>query len=277
MMMNKKLRSAVMKQMMEASLDLGVSVSEIKVNDEDDEDKNVLEQTDQGVINTKNLTNADMTKVKADSNNTIIKSNKADKGWLIVNTDVNTNGAVGGKLPKVNLYYFINPSAAASQTTSNSFKLSQASGLGLFSVFNQNQGAKEYPFFIVYTTPTGDAVNNASWYKSKVFYGGSSAGGDTTTPNSDRAGLTLLYTGSDNGTLYADIPASRRVKCVINDVESNKFSGYNDELVNLVSLQTSSNASTSQAGSFNFRLLETGLFTSHPNFNKVALRYNVIV
>jgi hypothetical protein len=223
------------------------------------------------------LTNAAMTGgVKADSN-TII-SNSVENGWSIVNTGVNTNGATGGKLPKVNLYYFRNPVAAASQTTSNSFKLSQASGLGLYAVFNQNQGAKEYPFFIAYTTPTGDvsdhAVNKASWYKSKVFYGHSSDDGDTTTPNSDRAGLTLLYTGTDDGSLFPDIPASRRVKCVINNAESNKFDNYENELVNLVSLQTSSNASTSQAGSFNFRLLETGIVTSHANINKVALRYN---
>jgi len=220
------------------------------------------------------LTNAQMIQVKAYSD-TII-SNSVENGWNIVNTGVNTNG----KLPKVNLYYFTNPVAAASQTTSNSFTLSQASGLGLFSVFYQNQGAKEYPFFIAYTTPTGDVsdrvVNKASWYKSKVFYGPSSGGGDTTTPNSDRAGLTLLYTGTDDGSLFPDIPASRRVKCVIDNAESNKFDNYENEFVNLVSLQTSSNASTSQAGSFNFRLLETGIFTSRANINKVALRYNTV-
>ena len=229
---------------------------------------------EQNGVNTE-LTNAAMTGVKADSN-TII-SNSVDNGWSIVNTGVQTNGALAGKLPKVNLYYFGNTTPAASQTATNSFKLSQVNGLGLFALFNQNQGAKEYPFFIVYTTPTGnphDRTVNKSWYKSKVFYGPSSAGGDTTTPNSHRAGLTLLYTGTDDGSLFPDVPASRRVKCEINNLNSDKFDNYADELVNSVTLQTSSNASESQAGSFNFRLLETGLFTSHTHFKKFALRYN---
>ena len=222
------------------------------------------------------LTNAAMTGVKADSN-TII-SNSVENGWSIVNTGANTNGATGGALPKVNLYYFTNPVAAASQTTSNSFKLSQASGLGMFAVFNQNPGAKQYPVFIVYTTPTGDvsdrAVNKASWYKSKILFTSASVEGGDTVTYSNLAGLTLLYTGTDNSSLFADIPASRRVKCEISNLHSNKFDNYEHELVNLVSLQTTSNASESQAGSFNFRLLETGIVTSHANINKVALRYN---
>ena len=229
-------------------------------------------------------TEESMVTVRADSKNIISYSTSIpesnsleEQGWSIVNTGPNTNGATGGAVPKVNLYYFGNTTPAASQTATNSFKLSQVNGLGLFALFNQNQGAKEYPFFIVYTTPTGnphDRTVNKSWYKSKVFYGPSSAGGDTTTPNSHRAGLTLLYTGTDDGSLFPDVPASRRVKCEINNLNSDKFDNYADELVNSVTLQTSSNASESQAGSFNFRLLETGLFTSHTHFKKFALRYN---
>ena len=182
------------------------------------------------------------------------------EGWKIVNTAAGTNGAVAGKLPKVNLYYYGNSVAAASQTSSNSFSVNQINGMGAYAVIDQHQGAKEYPFFIAYTTPTA-SDNKASWYKSKLFYAPQSSG--DTVQDSSRAGPTLLYTGNDDALFRPDI--TRRVKYVLlphDDVLTNANTTYATELVNLVSLQTSSNASTSQAGNFNFTLSETGLTTS---------------
>ena len=80
------------------------------------------------------------------------------------------------------MYYYINPvdgyipattqtgSVSSKQTAANSFTLNQASGLGLYAVFNQNAGAKRYPAFIVYTTQTGSG-DKKSWYKSNVVLG----------------------------------------------------------------------------------------------------------
>lgn len=227
------------------------------------------------------LTDSQVASVKVSSNNIISSSpsGTAENGWSILNTGVNTNGATGGALPKVNLYFYGNATSAASQTTNNSFKMSQASGLGLYAIFYQNSGAKEYPFFNVYTTTTGNVadrtINKASWYKSRIFYSSPipTAEGNTVV-NPNLVGLTLVYTGTDDSSLFADIPSYRRVKYEMSDIFSDKFPGSDNELVNLISLQTSSNATTSSAGNFNFRLLETGLVTSHATFGKVALRYN---
>ena len=152
--------------------------------------------------------------------------------------------------------------------------MSQASGLGLYAIFYQNQGAKEYPFFNAYTARTSSGINK-SWYKSKVFYGSESDQGDTTT-DSDKAGLTLVYTGIDDGLLFPEI--TRRVKYVVKEgsnLTNANVPGYENEPVWLLSLQTSG-AATSSSESFNFRLLETGMFTSHNSFGKLSLRYNDI-
>jgi hypothetical protein len=223
------------------------------------------------------LTTSQVQVVKADSN--AIISNNSQGGWTILNTGPNTNGATGGKLPKVNLYFYSNTTAAANQTASNSFKLNQATGIGMYTVFHQNATAKEYPFFIAYTTPM-DSGNKASWYRSKVFFGPQTSDGDTVA-DAGKVGLTLVYTGTDDTTLFPEIPSNRRVRYEImyGGGLTNSFGDetvFSNEYVNLLSLATSSNATTSQDGSFNFRLLETGMFTSNSNFGRVKLRYNVL-
>ncbi len=223
------------------------------------------------------LTSSQVQGVKADSNQII--SNNSQGGWTIANTGPDTNGATGGRLPKVNLYFYGNTTAAANQTASNSFKLNQASGAGMYAVFHQNESAKEYPFFLAYTTPM-DSGNKASWYRSRVFFGPATSDGDTVA-DAGKVGLTLVYTGTDDAALFPDIPSNRRVRYEIK-YGSNLTNSFGDETVfsneyvNLLSLATSSNASTSQAGNFNFRLLETGMFTSNSNFGQVKLRYNVL-
>ena len=213
------------------------------------------------------IVTTDKSSVKADSNNIITE---LDKGWKIINTGVDTNGATGGKLPKVNLYFYGNTIATPSQTSSNSFSVNQISGMGAYAVIDQHPSAKEYPFFIAYTTPTASG-NKASWYKSKLFYAPQSLG-DTVDPT--KVGPTLLYTGTDNTSFRPEIPSHRRVKYDLlshDGVLTNANSNYASELVNLVSLQTSSNSSTSQAGNFNFTLSELGLITNSPVLSSLEM------
>jgi hypothetical protein len=211
------------------------------------------------------------TNIKADSNDII---QELDEGWKIVNGAAGTGGAALGKLPKVNLYYYGNSFTAGDQTSSNSFSVNQINGMGAYAVIDQHQGAKEYPFFIAYTTRTA-SDNKASWYKSKLFYAPQSSG--DTVQDSSRAGPTLLYTGTDNPLFRPDIPASRRVKHSLlphDGVLTNANSTYATELVNLVSLQTSSNDVTSDSGNFNFTLSETGLMTSSSVLNSYVMRFS---
>ena len=221
-----------------------------------------------------NLTDAQMTTVKADST-LAVTTVPGVNGWAIKNGAAPVVNGTTGPVPKVNLYYYTNAVAAASQTSSNSFTFSQASGLGMYALFNQNSGAKQFPFFIAYTTPTA-ADNKTSWYKSKVFY--APASGSPLTANSPlNAGLTLSYTGTDDLSFHPEIPIERRVRyeVILGSGFSNANAGYNDELVNLLSLQTSGNAASTNAGDFDFQLLETGMNTNHASFGLVSLKYNV--
>ena len=189
--------------------------------------------------------------------NTIIT--ELDQGWRIINTGVGTNGAQEGDLPKVDLSYYENEVSAAEQTSSNSSRVNQINGMGAYVVINQNQGAIKYPFIVVYTTPTVTSANKSELYKSKLLYSSSVSGN---TADSTRVGLTLLYTGTDNPLFRPDIPSGRRVKMDFNAVSSDTFGNYATEFVNYVSVETSSDASTHQAGDFNFTLSEAGLTTS---------------
>ena len=199
-----------------------------------------------------------------------------EEGWRVVNTGPNTNGAVNNALPKVNLYYYGNVVPAAQQNSSNSFIVSQINGMGAYAVIDQHVGALEYPFFIAYTTPTG-SLDKASWYKSKLFYAPSSSG--NTTIDSSKVGPTLLYTGTDDAAYRPDIPSNRRVKLNLlpNDgtgILTNANATYATEKVNLLTLHTSSNANTSQAGSFNFTLSNAGLMTSSSVLSSYVMTFN---
>jgi hypothetical protein len=142
----------------------------------------------------------------------------------------------------------------------------------LYAIFDQAAGAREYPFFNAYTTFSG--ANNRSWYKSKVFYGPQSNNGDTLT-NANNVGLTLAYTGTDNPALFSHIPSARRIKYEVkvgtNLTDANPE--YASEFIKYLTLQTSSQAVS--AGNYNFRLLETGMFTSHASFGQLRLKYNL--
>jgi hypothetical protein len=210
------------------------------------------------------FTDQEMTGVKADSTPSAITTTAGQDGWAIKNL-------VAGH--KVNLYYYANTISAASTNAQNSFTLSQASGLGLYAIFYQNEDAKQYPYFIAYTVPTGTG-DKASWYKSKVFISPAPAQ-PLPSGNPLYSGLTLAYSGTDDGS-FPDIPAERRVKYDVNlDLAySNANTSYNSEFVKFITLQTSGNASTTSAGDYDFQLLETGIVTSHASFGRVSLVYN---
>ena len=227
------------------------------------------------------LTSAQMTSAKADSNPTLIADGTDRDGWTINNAGAGADPS-GNNFPKVNLYFYANMVPAdldASgnliyQNGNNSFTLSQASGLGLYAIFDQAAGAREYPFFNAYTTFSG--ANNRSWYKSRVFYGPQSNTGNTLT-NANNVGLTLAYTGTDNPDLFfPHIPSARRIKYEVktgaNLTDANLE--YASEFINYLTLQTSSQAVS--AGNYNFRLLEAGMFiTSHASFGQLRLLYNL--
>ena len=213
------------------------------------------------------LVQSNKSNIVADSNNII---QELDQGWRVLNTGVNTNGATGGKLPKVNLYYYGNSVSALQQTSANSVKVNQINGMGMHVIIDQHQGAVEYPFLILYTTPTASG-NKASWYKSKLTYAPTLSG--NTVLDSSKCGLTLLYSGNDDLSFHPEIPSSRRVKMIVNADFSETFGNYENELVNLVSLQTSSNAATIQAGNFNFTISEAGLKTSSSVLSSLVMRF----
>lgn len=227
------------------------------------------------------LTSSQLTQFKGQSNNIITysASGNEEDGWLVVNTGPNTNGATGGALPKVNFYFYSyvpTPTPTSPPTSTTTFTMAQSTGIGMYAFFYQNAGALEYPFFNVYTARTG-AGDKGSFYRSRIFFGPSSAGGNTVSDNG-RVGITLAFTGVDDGTLFPEIPASRRVQYARNnafsDLSSTNDSVTDAELVLYLTMQTSSNATTSSAGSFNFRVFETGMFTSNASFKRISFRYN---
>ena len=213
------------------------------------------------------LTPMQMTLAKADSTPALITAETDQDGWTIDNA---VGVANPGTFPKVNLYFYGNTVAAASQTASNSFTLNDATGLGLYAIFDQAAGAREYPFFNAYTTFSG--ANNRSWYKSKVLYGAQSNTGDTLA-NADNVGLTLAYTGTDNPALFPHIVKRIQYEVKEGTNLSDVNTGYASEFMQYLTLQTSQQAVS--AGNYNFRLLETGMFTSHASFGQLRLLYNL--
>ena len=218
------------------------------------------------------LPNVSKALFKSSSNNII---EEVDQGWKIVNTEVGTNGADAGKLPKAEIYLYANYNPS-----SNSFQVNQINGLGAYAIIDQHQGAREYPFFNIYTNPTTDpSTNKSNDYKSRLFHAPEPQFSGDTTTDSSRAGLTLLFTGTDNPSFRPDIPASRRIKYVLLPHDDNQdltktFGNYETELVKHIVLSTSSNASTSQAGNFNFTLSQSGLTTGSLITRSVIIKFS---
>ena len=211
--------------------------------------------------------------VFADSDQKMV--NQTPSGWAVVNPAPVVKPAPVGTpveliVPKVNLYYY-----AQNNGDTKSFnmgQINQSSALGMWYVIDQQAGATQYPFLIAYTEPTQVTPNAKSWYKSKIFYGPYSSETNQ-LPNPSLSGLTLLYTGTDDGSLYPQIPLTRRVQLAVNAGLSNPVTQNSDlssENVKLISIQTSSNASETNAGDFNFVLKYAGVY-----FNSLLGQYQI--
>lgn len=132
--------------------------------------------------------------IVADSNFAMIT--KTTEGWLIKadgTTITKYPGYTGAQpLNKVNLYYY-------NKTTSGvSIKVADVNqGVGLYTLFDFNEGATNYPFINAYTEfiPGGavGTVNKASWYNEAYVW----VVNVPTLPSDQSVyGRTLIYTGS---------------------------------------------------------------------------------
>jgi hypothetical protein len=179
------------------------------------------------------------TGVIADSATSIIT--ESPHGWTVV-----TPPPVNGVIPKVNLNCY--------STISPVNTISDLDSYGMWCVINQNAGATQYPFLVAYTQPTVSG-NASTLYKSMEVYSFTNSGGNLPS------GFTLLYTGSDDNSLYPEIPANKRVNLTRNNILSSPsvmHAGISSELIQSVSIQTSSST-----GNFNFTLLYAGVITDN--------------
>jgi len=210
------------------------------------------------------LYNAPLSGVVADSNLPMISSN--DHGWAVTNP-----AAVDGVVPKVNLYFWNKNIVSPTVSTNVTLNDLSGSGLGVYALIYNNANAVQLPFFMVYTDVDAVTPNKASWYKSKAMF---APAPERSVSDPSMKGLMLLYTGTLPVNIPYNIPAHRCVKCEYSPSYSNVNINFMNEKIKLASIQTSSNASSTSAGDFNFNLSATGMdgvvnsvsLKSHMNF-----------
>jgi hypothetical protein len=122
----------------------------------------------------------------------------------------------------------------------NIFTLGDLSNIWMVIDQQSTSSTPQNPFIIVYTIKD-DSTANVSWYKSKLFYG-SNTGADITGP-------MLLYTGEDPTEIHPEI--LNRVKLDLN-VGLSVGLQQQDEIVKAISIQTSSNVTSTNATDYNF-------------------------
>lgn len=195
------------------------------------------------------LYNAPLSGVVADSNLPMISSNR--HGWGVKNP-----AAVDGVVPKVNLYFWNKNIASSTVSTNITLNDLSGSGFGVYALIYNNANSVQLPFFIVYTATDAVTANKASWYKSKAYF---APAPERSVSDPSMEGLMLLYTGSLLADIPYNIPAHRCVKCNYSPSYSNVNANFMNEKINLASIHTSSNASSTSAGDFNFTLSATGM------------------
>jgi len=126
--------------------------------------------------------------------------------------------------------------------TSGSFTLNNLTNMWAVIDQQSTSATPENPFFVVYTLKD-NATANASWYKSKQFYG-SAVGAEIHGP-------MFIYTGEDPVTVHAEI--TNRVKLEFNNSLSVGLQNAS-EIVKAISIQTSSQT----PGNYNFIFREFG-------------------
>ncbi len=142
---------------------------------------------------------------------------------------------------------------AANEQINASFTLAQLTGMWAVIDQQSTNSTAQNPFFVVYTLK--DTVTaNASWYKSKLFYGSNA--------NATTVGPMLLYTGADPTTVHPEI--TNRVELIL---DSSLSAGLQDstEIVKAITIQTSSNMSSTQVDDYNFIFKEFGTTGSTSN------------
>ena len=122
----------------------------------------------------------------------------------------------------------------------NNFTLGDLSNIWMVIDQQSTSSTPQNPFIIVYTIKDS-ITSNASWYKSKLFYG-SNTGADIQGP-------MLLYTGEDPTDIHSEI--LNRVKLDLN-VGLSRGNQTSDEIVKAISIQTSSNMPSTNVNDYNF-------------------------
>jgi len=112
---------------------------------------------------------------------------------------------------------------------------------------NSTNETGQNPFIILYTLPDTSTSNAENWYKSKAFYG--------SNEGANIPGPMLLYVGEDPTNVHPEI--ARRVQLLYNPDLSTGLLGMSEK-VNLISLATSSNTSSTFDGDYDFVLREIG-------------------
>ena len=151
--------------------------------------------------------------VYADGDPGLVDPNRLESGWYYRNE----SSGVG----KINWYFTGAGAGAAQQITVGSLK-------NQFAVIKVL--ATGVPYFNVYTVPTGQAADAASWYRSRMTYLTSGA------LDSYVGQTVLLYRGDDPSNLFQTMP---HIEMVLDESTSVGPAGT-DELVMFGSLSTSS-------------------------------------
>jgi len=159
-------------------------------------------------------------------------------GWSFLNTAVN----------KINWYIYQAPTAGGNPTTAGQ---TVASVKSMYAVINQQStlglAQAQNPWIMIYTIP--DSGVNASWFKSKLFYGSNA--------HTDISGMKLLYTGIDPIDVHTEITGINRIKLDFNLALSTKSeAAAANELVGAGTLQTTANT---PVGQFNFTMSQFGV------------------
>jgi len=166
------------------------------------------------------------------------KGTNVTGGWQYTNTAVN----------KINWYIYQAPTSGGNPITAGQTVSSVKS---MYAVINQQStlglAQAQNPWIMIYTIP--DSNPNASFYKSKLFYGSNA--------HTDISGNKLLYTGTDPSGVHPEITGINRIKLDFNLSLSTKSEAEAaNELVGAGTLQTTSNT---PVGQFNFTMSQFGV------------------
>tara|TARA_R110000868_G_scaffold384987_2_gene652699 strand:+ start:2917 stop:4290 length:1374 start_codon:yes stop_codon:yes gene_type:complete len=167
------------------------------------------------------------------------KGTNVTGGWQYTNTAAN----------KINWYLYQAPvTSTGSPITAGQ---TVASVKSMYAVINQQStlglDQAQNPWIMIYTIP--DSGVNASWYKSKLFYGSNA--------HTDICGNKLLYTGEDPLTIHPEITGINRIKLDFNLSLSTKTEeAAAAELVGAGTLQTTA---LTPVGQFNFTMSQFGV------------------